>query len=233
MREENAAVTPKEFVRQVDVAYRAAADATLAEPMSKYMRSLFPFVGLQKPKQSAALKPVLVAAKPFVDEQFLIAASKALYQKQEREFHYAALLTLIHFEKKLSVASLGHVRWLVETHSWWDTVDTLATHVVGGLVLRYPKKLQPEMDEWSADANFWIRRCAILHQLSYKTKTDAERLFAYCAANARDEEFFIRKAIGWALRQYSRTDARAVAQFVHEHPELSALSRREAMKLGL
>lgn len=224
MRKENAAVAA--FVRAVDKAYREACDPALADPMSKYMRYRFPFLGLPSPRQKEALQPLL--RKDF-DEPFLIHASASLWKKPEREFHYAGTLLLAKNHRKLSPASLAHLRMGIEMNSWWDTVDTLSSRVVGPLVLRYPK-LAAEMDEWSHDANFWIRRCAIIHQLAFKERTDVERLFAYCAANANDKEFFIRKAIGWALRQYARTDPRAIVEFVQQHSELSGLSRREALK---
>lgn len=194
--------------------------------MSKYMRYRFPFLGLPAPKQLAALRPLL---RSDFDEACLLAAAARLWKKKEREFHHAGALLLLRNHKRMSASSLAPLRALLETNSWWDTVDTLSTRVIGPVVLRYPR-LQYEMDEWSRDANFWVRRCAIIHQLSFKDRTDAERLFAYCAANARDSEFFVRKAIGWALRQYARTDARAVLEFVQDHPELSPLSRREALK---
>jgi 3-methyladenine DNA glycosylase AlkD len=226
VREKDAAVGVATFVREVAKAFERDRDPALAEPMSKYMRYRFPFLGLPAPKQAAALRPLL---HPHFDEAFLLAAAQRLWKKKEREFHHAGALLLLKNHKSLSAASLGALRELLESNSWWDTVDTLSTRVIGPIVLRHPR-LQYEMDEWSRDANFWVRRCAIIHQLSFKESTDVERLFAYCAANAQDSEFFIRKAIGWALRQYARTDARAVIAFVNDHPELSTLSRREALK---
>lgn len=123
---------------------------------------------------------------------------------------------------------LATLRWLVTHKSWWDTVDSLA-HSTGILVQAHPE-LVDAMDTWIDDKNFWVARVAILHQLSYKHDTDATRLFDYCARRATDTEFFIRKAIGWALRQYARTDMPAVKDFVASHPELSPLSAREALK---
>ncbi|MCB1188785.1 DNA alkylation repair protein, partial [bacterium] len=110
------------------------------------------------------------------------------------------------------------------------TVDTLAALVVGPMVTRHPQ-LTAVMDEWIADENLWVARTAILHQLKYGKATDTDRLFAYCAAQAGHPDFFIRKAIGWALRQYARTDPGAVRRFVANHrDELSPLSIREATK---
>jgi 3-methyladenine DNA glycosylase AlkD len=114
--------------------------------------------------------------------------------------------------------------------SWWDSIDALTGQVVGPLVLRFPE-LKKEMDRCSRHPNFWLRRSAILHQLAYKDQTDPERLFGYCLNNAANPEFFIRKAIGWALRQYAHTDPQAVYNFVDNHRDrLSPLSIREALK---
>ena len=124
---------------------------------------------------------------------------------------------------------LATVETLVTTRSWWDTVDPLATRVTGGIVARHQTAVST-MDKWAADDNMWLARTAILHQLHFKEKTDTERLFGYCTALAEHKDFFIRKAIGWALRQYARTDPDAVREFVAATPHLSALSVREATK---
>jgi 3-methyladenine DNA glycosylase AlkD len=121
------------------------------------------------------------------------------------------------------------LRWCVTHKSWWDTVDALA-HSVGALVLRHPE-LQDEMDVWIADDDLWVARVAIIHQLGAKQATDTDRLFGYCTTRASHPDFFIRKAIGWALREYSKTDPDAVRQYVAGMGgKLSSLSRREALK---
>ena len=129
-----------------------------------------------------------------------------------------------------SPALLETVRSLIVTRSWWDTVDTLAANVVGPLVSNHPA-LRATMDAWSTDDNLWLVRTAILHQLRYRSATDPDRLFRYCDAQAGHGDFFIRKAIGWALREYARTDPDAVRTFVATHRDrLSGLSVREASK---
>jgi len=125
---------------------------------------------------------------------------------------------------------LAVARTLITTKSWWDTVDALATRFVGDLVRRHPA-LVATMDDWSAEPDLWLVRTAILHQLHYGPATDTERLFAYCSRQAGHPDFFVRKAIGWALRHYARTDPDAVRQFVAAHASrLSPLSVREATK---
>lgn len=131
--------------------------------------------------------------------------------------------------KKLDASAIDVVEQMIVGKSWWDTVDELATNVVGPMVQRHPSLLKT-MDAWARSENLWLARTAILHQNKYKSKTDAARLFRYCAARAREKDFFMRKAIGWALRVYSETDPVAVRAFVGAHPELSPLSIKEALR---
>ena len=148
----------------------------------------------------------------------------------EREFQYGALDFGKQFKKLFTPESILFIGECVTTKSWWDTVDTVASHVTGAVVYQYPKTGKV-MDKWIDDENMWIRRTAILHQLNFKDRTNEERLFCYCEKRMHESEFFIRKAIGWALRQYSYVDGNAVIQFVkHNKSELSTLSKTEGLK---
>ncbi len=154
---------------------------------------------------------------------------RALWREPERELAYVAADWLVAAARRGPAEWLDLCRELVASRSWWDTVDTLA-HAVGALVVAHPG-LVAEMDRWVADEDMWVARAAILHQLGRKGLTDRERLFRLCLARADDPRFFIRKAIGWALRDLAWTDPGAVAAFVDRHRgELSPLSVREATK---
>ena len=120
------------------------------------------------------------------------------------------------------------IRQLVETKSWWDSIDVLCT-VVGSVGLR-DERVAELMRYWATDENIWIRRCAIEHQLGRKENTDTSLLTEIIEANLKSTEFFINKAIGWALRDYSKTDPDWVRNFISSHPDLSALSVREGSK---
>jgi 3-methyladenine DNA glycosylase AlkD len=158
-----------------------------------------------------------------------IATAQRLWALPEREFQYAALDLLARAAPALTADALQAVETLIVTKSWWDTVDALASGVVGRIVLAHPATAAT-MDRWLDHESMWLRRSAILHQLKWKERTDQERLFRYCLARADENEFFIRKAIGWALRQYSWTNPEAVRAFVAAHDgELSGLSKREAL----
>lgn len=222
-------MTPTEFVRQVRAALEPHRDPSQAEPMARYMKHRFPFLGLKRPQLEPLVKPLLARSKGH-DEAWLHAAALGLWELPEREFQYAAVAVLHANRKTLSGRSLELAEALLQAKPWWDSVDALTSSVVGPLVLRLPE-LGSEMDRWSRHPDFWVRRSAILHQLGYKGQTDPERLFRYCLENAPDKEFFIRKAIGWALRQYAYTDPKAVHAFVEVHrARLSPLSLREALK---
>lgn len=121
---------------------------------------------------------------------------------------------------------------MIRTHSWWDTVDIISSKLVGTLIFQHRTDLQSVMEKWIIDADsFWIQRCALIFQLSYKGDTDEDMLFRFCSTRMKDSEFFIRKAIGWALRQYSKTNPSAVRRYIQENEEgLSNLSKREGSK---
>jgi 3-methyladenine DNA glycosylase AlkD len=225
--------------------YEAARDPELAAPMAAYMRGLFPFLGLPSTPRRLLTKRVLEGLeKP--DEAQLTEVALACWALDEREYQHFAVDWLRSHAKVLTPAFLPTARYLITTKSWWDTVDGLAADVVGTLVQRHPGLLST-MDAWATGSDpatgwpaaspkaaalpeLWLARTAILHQLRYKAATDTDRLFRYCADNAGHRDFFIRKAVGWALRQYAKTEPDAVRAFVEAHPELSTLSKREALK---
>jgi 3-methyladenine DNA glycosylase AlkD len=196
-----------------------------AASASAYLRHQFPFLGITLPRLRALLRDV-----PMPPPDEAVAWAQACWALPEREYQYAGLGALRRVARRLPAGCLPDLRGLITTKSWWDTVDALATQVVGTLVLQHPS-LVAEMDRWIEDDDIWLARTAILHQERWKAQTDARRLFAYCERRATDREFFIRKAIGWALRSYAATNPEAVQRFVLDHePVLSGLSRREAMR---
>jgi 3-methyladenine DNA glycosylase AlkD len=172
--------------------------------MSAYMRNLFPFLGIPTPLRRRITRDALAGLLP-PNEADLTATVEALWALDEREYQYAACDLLSRFQTVCTAAFLPEAALLITTKSWWDTVDGIATNVVGPLVSRHPD-LTVKMDRWIAGDNLWLARTALLYQLHYKANTDAARLFRYCEARARDTDFFIRKAIGWALREYSKTE---------------------------
>lgn len=217
------------IMARLDQTYPPAGDPVRAAGAAAYMRNQFPFLGITSPRLTQLNREVL-AGLPGPQETDLVAIARACWVRPEREYQYFACAYLRRHVRVGSPALLPTVRMLITTESWWDTVDTLAAHTVGPLVAAHPS-LQSTMDGWISDENMWLVRTAILHQLQYKERTDAPRLFRYCAQQAGHRDFFVRKAIGWALRQYARTDPAAVRSFVEKHrAALSPLSVREATR---
>lgn len=209
-------------------AFSEAADPMSAVGMTAYMRGHFPFHGIQtKPRR--ALGRQALAGLPPPTERDLREVALTCWALPEREYQYFAVDWLGHHAGLATPAFLDTARELITTKSWWDTVDTLAAHVVGGIVAAYPDAALV-MDEWARDEDLWLSRAAVLHQLRRKATTDVDRLFGYCEALAGHPDFFMRKAIGWALRTYGWTDPDAVRAFVAAHSGLSPLSAREALK---
>ncbi|MFI8520158.1 DNA alkylation repair protein [Streptomyces sp. NPDC085481] len=209
--------------------YPAAGDPFRAQEMVAYMKGVAPFLGLRTPERRTLSRTVLDGT-PAPDEADCTAIALRCFALPEREYHYFAVDYLRRHVKRCSSAFLPVARTLVTTVSWWDTVDHLAAHVVGGLVAADPA-LAARMDEWIADDDLWPARTALLHQLRFKAATDTGRLFSYCLLRSGHPDFFIRKAIGWSLREYARTDPDEVRAFVTAHTSrLSPLSVREALK---
>jgi 3-methyladenine DNA glycosylase AlkD len=199
------------------------ADAGKAVGMAAYMKDQFAFFGIPTPlRRRATRTAVRACADP-------LAVAEALWTLSERECQYVACDLLAEHANTLLAEDLERILALVSAKSWWDTVDALA-HTVGALVRRQPSLLR-RLDALIDDADLWRRRVALLHQLGAKAETDARRLFDYCLRRADEKEFFIRKAIGWALRDFAWHDPDAVRAFLVRHgASLSPLSYREAAK---
>ena len=226
-----AAVTtwPADVVGAAQVALEPLADPGRAAPMARYLRDQFSFLGVGTPQRRAALRGAWrdVPAPPTT--RALATAAAALWALPEREYTYAACDLLARWAPRAEQELLADVEQLIVADSWWDSVDSLRSAAVGPLVAAHPA-LVPVTHRWIEADDRWLVRSAIIHQLGYGAATDAERLFAFCARRAADREFFVAKAIGWALRTYARVAPDAVRTFVSACPELTPLARREALK---
>lgn len=218
-----------DVVERLVGAFQPAADPDRAPAMAAYMKGRFEFLGITAPERRALAKAALAGlAAPTEDD--VAAVALACWALDAREYQYAAADYCVRHVRRCSPAFLPVAQHLITTKSWWDTVDVLAARVVGPLVAATPA-LRADMDHWLVSDDRWLARSALLHQLGYKDATDADWLFAACLRRAADTDFFLRKAIGWVLREYSKTDEAAVRRFVADHDtELSGLSKREALK---
>lgn len=194
-----------------------------------YMRNQFDFFGLKALEQADLRREFLKArGLPPVDE--LRTIIRELWQQPEREFQYFGMMMLEKYIKKVDADFISLLEFMITTRSWWDTVDMIAARLVGVHFKRFPAQISVYTEKWMASGNFWLQRTALLFQLKYKKDTDTDLLFDFIERLAGEDEFFIRKAIGWALREYSKTDPEAVINFVENH-ELKPLSRKEALRV--
>ncbi len=211
-------------------ALTAAADPEKAVGMQAYMKTDMPFYGVQKPGRGPILRG-LVDVYPPTDRDEYQALVLGLWNLPHREEKYLALGVAQAHRGFVEPAALPLYRRLIVEGAWWDLVDEVATHLIRDLVVGYPEETWPVVDGWIDNEDMWLRRTAIICQVGAKDRTDSRRLFDFCVRRSPDNEFFIRKAIGWALRDYARTDPVAVAEFAQGHrEELSSLSFREATK---
>jgi 3-methyladenine DNA glycosylase AlkD len=220
---------PSALVQRLVRSYGAARDPQVAVQAATYMRDQFDHLGITTPRRRRLDREIVAGlAEPTPDELTTIALT--CWDLEEREYQYFACDYLRAHGAVAGPEFLDTARTLLTTKSWWDTVDPLATRTVGDLVRRH-SELGARMDAWATDDDKWLVRTAILHQLHYGPATDTERLFGYCTGQAGHQDFFVRKAIGWALRHYARTDPSAVRHFLAENKTtLSPLSLREAAK---
>ena len=205
----------------------ARADNARALDMSKYMKNKFEFFGVGAAERNEIWKPYFKEAKKTkkIDWDFI----EICFKHDKRECQYTAAYYLKYMKKFLVEDDIPKLKELVLTKSWWDTVDIL-DKVIGSIIYNN-KNLNPIILEWSKDDNIWLRRVAIDHQLLRKENTDEQLLEKILINNLNHKEFFVNKAIGWALRDYSKTNPQWVRNFIEVHKEnMASLSIREASK---
>jgi 3-methyladenine DNA glycosylase AlkD len=217
----------------VDLAGRrlaAAANPAKAKPMAAYMKTGQPFYGVQKPARTPILRE-LVTDFPPADRDEYRAAVLALWNQPHREEQYLAIGYAKAFPRYVTLSSVPLYRRLVVEGAWWDLVDDVAISLIGTVLVNQRVRMTPKVRAWIGDPDLWLRRTSIIVQVGRKDAVDERLLFEACAARLDETEFFIRKAIGWALRDYAWTNPDAVEAFVTDHrDEMSGLSFREATK---
>jgi len=216
------------YARSLKALLAAHAHPDQAGPMKRYMRDQFDYLGIKGPEMDATLKAYYSAhgLPPLAD---LDQVLRDLWALPQREYQYTAVGLLSRFASDLPAGFIETLEYLIVTRSWWDTVDSVATGALGIHFKRYPAVRTRTLARWRKSGNFWLRRACILFQLNYKSQTDFPLLCDIICENLGSREFFINKAIGWALRQYTRIDPEAVRRFVASTP-LAPLSAREALK---
>ncbi|SEW18513.1 DNA alkylation repair protein [Chitinophaga arvensicola] len=209
-------------------AYVMVGNPSNAAAMKAYMRDQFEFLGIKSPERRAITKGLKAEyGLPAIVE--MPALIKALWKKPEREYQYAAIDIMQLLHKEWRAEDITLFEFMILHKSWWDTVDSIVSCLVGPWFKKFPEHRLSITNRWINSDNMWLQRVAIIHQNSYKKHTDEQLLFRYIKQCAQSKEFFIQKAIGWALREYSKTNPNSVRRFV-ETNTLAALSTREALR---
>ncbi len=207
--------------------FRSYAQPEVAQGMEAYMKNQFTFLGIKSPERKQISKEVMAEARKekCYDQNFF----RDLWEAEPRELQYVAQEYLYYTRKWWPTDILHDIHYALTHKSWWDTVDYLASTVTGYLMLQPTDEHKAALTCWVESEDMWLRRASIIYQLKYKEQTDTDFLTFAIEKNLGSREFFINKAIGWALRQYSKTDAEWVRNFIQSHT-LEPLSQREASK---
>ncbi|MBD78373.1 MAG: DNA alkylation repair protein [Crocinitomicaceae bacterium] len=204
-------------------------DQENADSMAAYLKDQFQFYGIkQTPRRTLFNQFVKEYGLP--EYANLGQCIRWLYDQPQREYHYCAMELVLKLKRQWDDEVLKHASYLIATNSWWDTVDLIASNIVGAYLKKHPKLVEPTISMWIESENMWLNRTAILYQLKYKEETSTSWLTQSILPHIDSNEFFHQKAIGWALRQYSKFNPQWVIEFADNH-DLKPLSRREALRL--
>lgn len=216
------------YIERIQQLFTEHQNEENAIPMKKYMRNRFPFLGIKTPLRKTLMRQFFKESG-IREEPLQSEFVRSLWKLPEREYQYAAMDYLHVSLKKLHKNDLNLMEELMTTKSWWDTVDMLAQKEVGEIAKRFPAVIDEYIESWNTSENIWLQRSSLLFQLKYKEQTDEDLLYRYIRNLADSREFFIQKAIGWVLREYSKTNPESVRIFINNH-RLAPLSVREGSK---
>jgi 3-methyladenine DNA glycosylase AlkD len=218
-----------DYVNKVKVFFEKHQNQAEGEAMSKYMKNNFRFLGIPAPKRKDLFKVFFNTFPiPAYDETKMLV--KELFNLPEREYHYFAIQMLMKYKRSWSPTDIVYFEGLIITKPWWDSVDLISSKIISPYFIKYPNLAAPMTDSWSQSKNIWLKRVSIIYQLAYKKNTNTELLTNHILENASHHDFFVQKAIGWALREYSKTDYKWVLNFIIQNTSLKTLSKREAIK---
>jgi 3-methyladenine DNA glycosylase AlkD len=217
------------FISSLEKAFKENGNTENAIAMSKYMKDNFSFFGIKTDERRRIFKTVWAENQEEVFENTREITS-LLFAKKERELHYCALEILMkNLKNNYQKEDIQLIENLITTNSWWDSVDVIAKFILGGYLQQFPFETDHVIFRFSNSENMWINRSAILFQLGYKEKTNFDLLKLVCEKHKKSTEFFIQKAIGWALREYAKINPEAVKDFVLVS-NLKKMSEKEALK---
>lgn len=222
-------ISPDKYLALISENFLSERNEPYAEQMKAYMRNQFEFIGIRSPERKLLQREIYNQyGRPQKDDALFI--TEELWKLKEREFQYFAMDILDRSIQKQPSGTMGLIEELILTKSWWDTVDFLAAGSLGKFFLQNGDLIPAVTKRWMDSGNIWLQRSCILFQLKYKQKTNLSLLYSFILQLNKSNEFFIQKAIGWALREYSKTDPEEILNFINHH-SLKPLSRREALKV--
>lgn len=217
------------FINKLETAFRKESNPENAFAMAKYIRNHFSFFGIKTEDRRLIFKTICKENQLEISENPRAIALE-LYSKTQRELHYCAIEILIKkLKSNYATNDIQLIEKLIIKNSWWDSVDTIAKNILGEYLLEYPIEIENVIEHFSNSDNMWLNRSALLFQLGYKQKTNFDLLKSECEKHKNSNEFFIQKAIGWALREYAKTNPQAVKNYV-SNTKLKPLSTKEALK---
>lgn len=217
------------FINKLENAFQKESHPENAFAMAKYIRNHFSFFGIKTEDRRLIFKTICKENQTEISKNARAIALE-LYSKTQRELHYCAIEILIkHLKGNYKKEDILLIENLIITNSWWDSVDTIAKNILGEYLVEHPLEIENVIERLSNSENMWLNRSAILFQLGYKQKTNFDLLKSECEKHKNSNEFFIQKAIGWALREYAKTNPQAVKIFVI-NTNLKPLSKKEALK---
>ncbi|MCV6631131.1 MAG: DNA alkylation repair protein [Flavobacteriaceae bacterium] len=217
------------FVYAIIQSFESHSNPNIAAQQQAYMRDRFLFLGLKSPLRKNLQKPVFQQNRS-MDIADLPQIVPSFWQLDAREYQYTAMEWAASFKNNYRKEDIYWMEKCICQKSWWDSVDFIATNLVGNYFRLYPEQILPYAQKWIDSNHLWLQRTALLFPLKYKNELDTKLLQYVIESCISHQDFFIRKAIGWILREYSKTNAVWVKTFVDQHPKLSPLSKKEALK---
>jgi 3-methyladenine DNA glycosylase AlkD len=218
-----------QFIETLEIEFQKNENVQIALEQKAYMRNQFEYYGLKAPERRKVQAPFLVR-QYLPEKKELHKIVKRLWQKPQRDYQYFSQELVFKYVKQLEKSDMSLFEYMVTYKSWWDTIDFIAVKLMGAYFKMYPEEIETYIEKWLKSNNIWLQRCALLFQLKYKEELDTNLLSYIINSLIGSKEFFINKAIGWVLREYSRTNPKWVVELVGK-TELNPLSKREALRL--
>jgi 3-methyladenine DNA glycosylase AlkD len=220
----------KKSISQLENELKSLKNENKSASMSKYMKEKFSYFGVSSPERKILQKKYFELWKPYLISELKWEIIFALWEKEEREFQYIAIDWLKKWSKNnLSVLDIKNIEWLITQKSWWDSVDLIASNLVGLYFQKFPEKVDEIITDWRTSENNWLKRSCLIFQLKYKNSTNFDLLKSLIIEFQSNKDFFIQKAIGWSLRTYADLYPKQVEHFIEEI-NLIGLAKREALR---